>query len=152
MDIDHGSEGKFSPRQWSLSELKTTVNKWQQFMHSNDGWNALYLENHDQPRSVSRFASDDPAYRAQSAKMLALFLGLQAGTPFVYQGQELGMHNVPEDWPMEEYKDIDCLNHAKCVLKCDALPAFLLLPLSPNCECVHADYTSTPPLLSSSPS
>ena len=113
MDLDHGPQGKFSPRTWSLGELKSTVDKWQQFMYANDGWNALYIENHDQPRSVSRFANDDPAYRAQSAKMLALFLGLQAGTPFVYQGQELGMHNIPKDWPMEEYKDIDCLNHWK---------------------------------------
>ncbi|CAM1501869.1 Fc.00g038530.m01.CDS01 [Cosmosporella sp. VM-42] len=58
-----------------------------------------------------RFGDDNPAHRVQSAKMLAVFLGLQAGTPFIYQGQELGMHNVPENWNMEEYKDIDCLNH-----------------------------------------
>ena len=115
MDIDHGSEGKFHPGQWSLSDLKRTVNKWQQFMYQNNGWNALYMENHDQPRAVSRFANDSPGYRVQSAKMIAVFLGLQAGTPFVYQGQELGMHNVPTDWPMEEYQDIDCLNHWRFV-------------------------------------
>lgn len=80
-------------------------------MYENKGWNALYLENHDQPRSVSRFTNDSPQYREQSAKLIAIFLGLQAGTPFIYQGQELGMHNVPVDWPMEEYHDIDCLSH-----------------------------------------
>ncbi|GLI81055.1 hypothetical protein PoHVEF18_009424 [Penicillium ochrochloron] len=111
MDIDHGADGKFFPGQWSLLDLKRTVNKWQQFMYQNNGWNALYMENHDQPRAVSRFANDSPEHRVQSAKMIAVFLGLQAGTPFVYQGQELGMHNVPKDWPMEGYQDIDCLNH-----------------------------------------
>ncbi|VUC27828.1 unnamed protein product [Clonostachys rosea] len=111
MDIDHGPGGKFSWKDWKLSELKKTTNKWQRFMYDNDGWNALYLENHDQPRSVSRFANDSPEHRASSAKLIAIFLGFQAGTPFVYQGQEIGMTNVPKDWPMEEYKDIDCLNH-----------------------------------------
>ncbi|EQL00718.1 Alpha amylase [Ophiocordyceps sinensis CO18] len=111
MDLDHGPKGKFSPQSWPLSKLKTTVNKWQRLMLDNNGWNALYLENHDQPRSVSRFVHDDAVHRADSAKLIALFLGLQAGTPFVYQGQELGMTNVPEDWPADEYKDVDCLNH-----------------------------------------
>jgi glycosidase len=113
MDLDHGPQGKFSWRDWPLSELKTTATKWQRFMIDNDGWNALYLENHDQPRSVSRFAHDDPEHREASAKLIAIFLGFQSGTPFIYQGQEIGMTNVPKDWPMEEYKDIDCLNHWK---------------------------------------
>lgn len=113
VDIDHGPEGKFSSRAWPLSDLKKTTNKWQRFMYDNDGWNALYLENHDQPRSVSRFAIDRPEHREASAKLIALFLGFQAGTPFIYQGQEIGMTNVPRDWPIEEYKDIDCINHWK---------------------------------------
>jgi glycosidase len=53
VDIDHGSNGKFSPRTWRLNELKAAVSKQQVFMHSNGGWNALYLENHDQPRSIN---------------------------------------------------------------------------------------------------
>ena len=113
MDIDHGLDGKFSRGKWSLLDLKKTVNKWQSFMYRNDGWNSLYLENHDQPRSASRFGNDSPACRVHSAKMLAVFLGLQPGTLFIYQGQELGMHNIPKEWPMEEYKDVDCLNHWK---------------------------------------
>ncbi|KAF7551297.1 hypothetical protein G7046_g7758 [Stylonectria norvegica] len=111
MDIDHGIDGKFSPKKWPLSELKTTVNKWQRFMYDNNGWNALYLENHDQPRSVSRFMHDDAQNRAASAKLIAIFLGFQSGTPFVYQGQEIGMTNVPKDWPLEEYKDVELINH-----------------------------------------
>ncbi|ATY61965.1 Alpha amylase [Cordyceps militaris] len=111
MDLDHGAEGKFSPKQMTLGEIRQTLNKWQRFMYDNNGWNALYLENHDQPRAVSRFASDAPEHRAASAKMLAVFMAFQAGTPFIYQGQEIGMTNVPKEWPMDEYQDIDCLNH-----------------------------------------
>ncbi|KAL2685073.1 hypothetical protein Neosp_006168 [[Neocosmospora] mangrovei] len=111
MDLDHGPGGKFTPRTWKLSELKATTHKWQKFMYDNQGWNALYLENHDQPRSVSRFVHDDPKNRVASAKLIAVFLGFQSGTPFLYQGQEIGMTNVPKDWPLEEYKDIDCLSH-----------------------------------------
>ncbi|KND90189.1 Alpha-glucosidase [Tolypocladium ophioglossoides CBS 100239] len=111
MDLDHGPQGKFSAKTWPLTELKATVNKWQRLMYDRNGWNALYLENHDQPRSVSRFVKDDPEHRDASAKLIAIFLGFQAGTPFIYQGQEIGMANVPKDWPMDEYKDVDCLNH-----------------------------------------
>ncbi|KAF4121360.1 oligo-1,6-glucosidase, partial [Geosmithia morbida] len=111
MNIDHGPEGKFSEGKWDLARLKKTVSKWQRFMIDHNGWNALYLENHDQPRAPSRFAYDTPGLRERSAKMIAIFLGFQSGTPFVYQGQEIGMTNVPKDWPIEEYKDIDCLNH-----------------------------------------
>ena len=83
-------------------------------MLSNSGWNALYIENHDQGRSLSRYASDDPKYRTLSSKMLATFLALQSGTVFVYQGQELAMANVPQSWasePEKYYRDIECLNH-----------------------------------------
>jgi glycosidase len=111
MDIDHGAKGKFSPGSWTLSTLKAKVDRWQRFMYDNHGWNALYLENHDQPRAVSRFVNDSPAHRVSSAKLIAMFLVFQAGTPFIYQGQEIGMTNVPEEWTMDEYKDIDCLNH-----------------------------------------
>ncbi|MDE9440030.1 hypothetical protein EWS82_13205 [Staphylococcus xylosus] len=69
--------------------------------------------NHDQPRVISRFAHDDPQHREASAKMIAVFHAFQAGTPFIYQGQEIGMTNVPKEWPIEEYKDIDCVNHWK---------------------------------------
>lgn len=85
-------------------------------MHANSGWNALYLENHDQPRSTSRFlpvANTDPSLNPKVSTMLSTWLGCQQGTVFVYQGQELGMSNVPVHWEMAEYKDVDCLNHWK---------------------------------------
>lgn len=94
-----------------MSDLKSTVKKWQEIMIYNGGWNALYLENHDQGRVVSRFASDAPEFRAMSGKMLATFLALQSGTVFVYQGQELAMANVPADWTIDDFRDIETLNH-----------------------------------------
>ncbi|KAK1076171.1 hypothetical protein LTR33_009179 [Friedmanniomyces endolithicus] len=109
--IDHGDGGKFTSKQWEMSELKSIVAKWQRFMYENGGWNALYLENHDQSRTVSRWGSDKPEYRQLAAKMFATFLGLQSGTVFVYQGQELGMSNIPDHWGMEEFKDLETLNH-----------------------------------------
>ncbi|GAB1202527.1 hypothetical protein APSETT445_001144 [Aspergillus pseudonomiae] len=111
MDIDHGLGGKFSPHQYRMSDLKHIVSKWQDFMYQNAGWNALYLENHDQGRTISRFTSAGPEYRATAGKMLATFLGLQGGTPFVYQGQELGLVNVPATWGIEKFRDIETLNH-----------------------------------------
>lgn len=109
--MDHGPGGKFTPKQWQMSDLKAIVGKWQTFMYENDGWNALYLENHDQSRTVSRWASDEPKYRDLSAKLFATFLGFQSGTPFIYQGQELGMSNIPSDWSMDEFRDLETLNH-----------------------------------------
>jgi glycosidase len=109
--IDHGKGGKFTPQEWQMSELKSIVNKWQRFMYDNGGWNALYLENHDQARTISRWGSDKPQFRREAAKMFATFLGLQSGTLFIYQGQELGMSNIPSDWEMEEFRDLETLNH-----------------------------------------
>ena len=113
VDIDHGPLGTFSKQspKWALSKLRDIFKAMQTFIIEKDGWNALYLENHDQPRSVSRFASGEPEYRARSSKMLATFVGGLAGTPFVYEGQELGMSNVPKEWPIEEYKDLSTQNH-----------------------------------------
>ncbi|KAK9370399.1 glycoside hydrolase superfamily [Lipomyces kononenkoae] len=111
VNMDHGPTGKYSPHSWPLTELKKIVNKWETFMQTNDGWNAVYLENHDQARSVSRFASDAPKFRKIAAQMLATFLGFQCGTIFVYQGQELGLANVPKTWGVDKYRDLESLNH-----------------------------------------
>lgn len=86
-------------------------------MLQHSGWNALYLENHDQSRTVSRFASDAPQHRKVAAKMLATFLALQSGTPYIYQGQEIGQVNVPREWGLDRYRDIETLNHWQKVLR-----------------------------------
>ena len=109
--MDQGDRGKFSPKEWDLPILKDIVNKWQRFMIDNKGWNALYLENHDQSRSVSRWGSDLPEHRIYCGKMFATLLALQSGTVFIYQGQELGMINVPKDRDISLYKDLETLNY-----------------------------------------
>lgn len=114
VDIDHAPWGnKFKPGSWKLTDLKNFFERWQVFMYNNGGWNALYWENHDQPRSIDRYVNPPQALRQTAGKMLATVLALHSGSPFVYQGQEIGMGNVPVEWGMEEYKDIDCLNHWK---------------------------------------
>ncbi|ETN43904.1 uncharacterized protein HMPREF1541_11035 [Cyphellophora europaea CBS 101466] len=116
VDMDIGDDGKFSPRKWDANTLKNIVNRWQTFMYDVDGWNALFLENHDQARSVSRFTKHRPEHRTLAAKMLATFIGTQAGTLYIYQGQELGMTSLPETWSMDQFKDIESLNlHAEAV-------------------------------------
>ncbi|KAI1001921.1 Alpha-glucosidase [Podosphaera aphanis] len=110
VEMDFGDRGKFSPGQWKMPILKGIVNKWQKFMLNNDGWNALYLENHDQSRAVSRWGSDAPEHRAVCAKMFATFLALQSGTVFIYQGQEIGMINIPKERNITDYRDLETLN------------------------------------------
>lgn len=96
MDLDsvpgHG-EGKWALRKLPLGDLKTSLSRWQDGL-AGRGWNSLYLSNHDQPRPVSRFC-DDGVHRVASAKMLATLLHGMQGTPYVYQGEELGMTNKP---------------------------------------------------------
>lgn len=111
VDLGQGLHHKYQYQPWKLSHLKAIVTKWQQFIEGTDGWTTAFCENHDQGRSVSRFASDAPEYRALSAKMLALFMCSLTGTLFIYQGQEIGMVNIPGHWPMDEYKDIEALRY-----------------------------------------
>jgi oligo-1,6-glucosidase len=93
---------KFKPRR-----LKKVLNRWQMALNEF-GWNALYLENHDQPRSVSRFGNDQK-YHKESAKMLATLIFLQRGTPYIYQGQEIGMTNANFE-NLDQYRDIETFN------------------------------------------
>ncbi|MCY6353812.1 glycoside hydrolase family 13 protein [Clostridium sp. ZS2-4] len=107
MDLGNGPDGKWSDLPWKLTELKEIMTKWQKGLDS-DGWNSLYWNNHDQPRVVSRFGNDKE-YRVESAKMLATCLHMMKGTPYIYQGEEIGMTNVAFDF-IEQYKDIETLN------------------------------------------
>ncbi|WP_053218424.1 glycoside hydrolase family 13 protein [Virgibacillus senegalensis] len=105
--LGNGPNGKWDNLPWKLTELKEIMTKWQKGLEQK-GWNSLYWNNHDQPRAVSRFGNDGP-YREQSAKMLAACLHLMKGTPYIYQGEEIGMTNVP--FPsIEECRDIETLN------------------------------------------
>lgn len=91
-----------------FARFKNIMSKWQTVLHEK-GWNANYLCNHDQPRSVSRFGNDGK-YRKESAKMLATFLLTLEGTPYIYQGEEIGMTN-PQFQSIHEYRDIETLNY-----------------------------------------
>ncbi|WP_234347275.1 alpha-glucosidase [Streptomyces specialis] len=107
--LDSGPGGKFDPRRVRLTDLKASLGRWQTGLHET-GWNSLYWNNHDQPRVVSRYGDDSPGHRARSATMLATVLHLHRGTPYVYQGEELGMANYPFR-SLEEFRDIESLNH-----------------------------------------
>jgi oligo-1,6-glucosidase len=101
------THGKWRPRPFDLVALKAVLGKWQLAL-SDDGWNALFWGNHDLPRAVSKYG-DVAGFHMQSAKLLATVLHLLKGTPFVYQGEEIGMTNVPFTG-IEQYRDIETLN------------------------------------------
>ena len=102
------------PMPFSLRKLKRAFSGWQRKLHGR-AWNMLYLENHDHPRIVSRYGSE--RFREESAKMLAAALLFQQGTPFLYQGQELGMTNCPME-RIDEYRDVQTIwNYHHTALK-----------------------------------
>jgi oligo-1,6-glucosidase len=107
VDLDSGPGGKWDLRPMRMPDLRGSFTKWQKGLEQA-GWNSLYLNNHDQPRMVSRFGNDKE-YRVVSAKMLATFLHTLKGTPYIYQGEELGMTNVRFN-SIDDYKDIEILN------------------------------------------
>lgn len=108
MDVDADGRNKWTDKKMDLRDMKEVLTKWQKGLEEI-AWNSLFWENHDQPRSVSRFGNDSSQYRELSAKMLATCLHMMQGTPYVYQGQELGMTNVPFQ-SVEDFRDLDSIN------------------------------------------
>jgi len=108
VQLDHGVD-KFHPKAFRLTDLKASLGRWQAGL-AEVGWNSLYWNNHDQPRVVSRFGDDSDRYRVRSATMLATVLHLHRGTPYVYQGEELGMTNAPFA-SISDFRDIESLNY-----------------------------------------
>ncbi len=105
-DLDTVPGGsKWDLAELSLPALKQNLARWQESL-AGVGWNSLYFDNHDQPRAVSRFGDDSPQHRVVSAKTLATVLHLHQGTPYIYQGEELGMTNAPLA-TIDEYQDVD---------------------------------------------
>ncbi|MFC4025356.1 alpha-glucosidase [Oceanobacillus longus] len=107
MDLDSGTGGKWDLKPLELTDLKENISKWQTGLHGT-GWNSLYWNNHDQPRIVSRFGNDKEFW-SESAKMLGTFLHMLQGTPYIYQGEEIGMTNVRFD-SIDDYEDIEIRN------------------------------------------
>ena len=109
MDVDSDEKaGKWTTRKMDLRNLKKILTRWQKGLQ-DIAWNSLYWENHDQPRSVSRFGNDSDEYREISAKMLATCIHMMQGTPYVYQGEELGMTNCPFN-TLENFRDLESIN------------------------------------------
>ncbi|MDE6844991.1 MAG: alpha-glucosidase [Lachnospiraceae bacterium] len=106
-----GKYGKWTDEKIPLTTLKKTLSRWQIDLYGQ-AWNSLFWDNHDQPRAVSRFGDDRPQYRESSAKMLATCLHMLQGTPYIYQGEELGMTNYPFQNP-EDFRDIESINAYK---------------------------------------
>ena len=106
--LDYGPGGKWDYRGLDLADLKTSWTRWQQGL-ATTGWNSLYLNNHDQPRLVSRFG-DDAEFRYESATLWATLLHLHRGTPYIYQGEELGMTNVPFA-AIGDFRDLESINY-----------------------------------------
>jgi len=111
VDLDGGPGGKFDVTELPMARLRESLMRWQTEL-ADVGWNSLYWDNHDQPRAVSRFGDDDPAWREVSAKTLATVLHTLRGTPYIYQGEELGMTNTPLA-SRDDFHDIETLNYLR---------------------------------------
>ncbi len=119
--------GRFSATPLDLRDLKATFGRWQVGL-ADVGWNSLYWDNHDQPRAVSRFGDDSPEHRVASAQCLATLLHLHRGTPYVYQGEELGMTNAPFE-EIGDFRDIESLNHFSEAVSAGGDPELVLATL-----------------------
>jgi len=111
LKVDYPNGEKWALADFDFLELKRILSEWQTKMHEGGGWNALFWCNHDQPRVVSRYG-DDGRYRKESAKMLATAIHMMQGTPYIYQGEEIGMTNPHFD-RLEDYRDVESLNMYK---------------------------------------
>ncbi|EMJ6444496.1 MULTISPECIES: alpha,alpha-phosphotrehalase [Bacillus] len=108
LKVDYPNGDKWTKAEFDFIKLKEIMSNWQIEMQKGGGWNALFWCNHDQPRIVSRFG-DDGKYRNESAKMLATAMHMLQGTPYIYQGEEIGMTN-PKFESIEQYRDVESLN------------------------------------------
>ena len=108
MDLDNNKDYKWNDEPVKLTKLKKVMGKWQTELEGK-AWNSLFWNNHDQPRIVSRFGNDSDKYREVSAKMLGTCLHMMKGTPYIYQGEELGMTNIHFN-SIDEYNDIESIN------------------------------------------
>jgi oligo-1,6-glucosidase len=129
---------KWHSRPLRLRDLKASFGRWQAGL-AEVGWNSLYWDNHDQPRAVSRFGDDSPAHRRDSATCLATLLHLHRGTPYVYQGEELGMANAPLT-TLADLRDVESLNHFAQAVAAGADPEAVLAAIRP----VSRDNARTP--------
>ena len=114
VQLDFGDTGRWAIGEWSLPELKAVVSRWQTGL-AGDAWASVFFENHDQPRVVSRFG-DDEQFRRASATCIGTLLLTLRGTPFVYQGQELGMTNCSFE-SLDALRDVDTIQNVRMLME-----------------------------------
>ena len=114
LKVDYKNKNKWELQPFNFLELKNLLNSWQTGMQEHNAWNALFWCNHDQPRIVSRMG-DDKKYWKKSAKMLATVVHTLRGTPYIYQGEEIGMTNTYFH-EIEKYRDVETLNYYNILL------------------------------------
>ncbi len=115
LKVDYKNGDKWALMDADYQKLKALFREWQLGMQEGDGWNSLFWCNHDQPRIVSRLGNEN-TYWKESAKMLAAMIHLMRGTPYVYQGEEIGMVNA--HFPsIEQYRDVESLNYYEILLE-----------------------------------
>ena len=138
MGVDHGMGGRYDVRPVDWVRMKSVLARWQEGL-ADVGWNSLYWCNHDQPRPVSRYGAGHTAYREVSAKALATVLHLHRGTPFVYQGEELGMVNFPFT-SADQLDDVESRNWSATALARGAAPDEVLAAVNARSR----DHARTP--------
>lgn len=121
LKVDYKNGQKWELMTPDLFELKSLFEKWQVGMQNGNAWNAVFYNNHDQPRVVSRFG-DDRLYWEKSAKMLAASIHFMRGTPYIYQGEEIGMTNAHYS-SIDQYRDVESLNYYKILIDEGKTPA-----------------------------
>lgn len=114
LKVDYKNKDKWALQPFDFQELKDILNSWQVGMQDHNAWSALFWCNHDQPRVVSRFG-DDKNYWKKSAKMLGTVIHMLRGTPYIYQGEEIGMTNAYFD-NISQYKDVESINYHKILM------------------------------------
>lgn len=146
VDVGMGKVFKYQtePFAYTLHDLKDAVARTQGLLHGTDAWTTSFIENHDQARCISRYGSDSPEWRERSGKMLALLFASVSGTLFIYQGQEIGMINMPPDWPIEEYKDVESSNYYRMVAQRSNNDEAELAKAKSSLQHLARDHSRTP--------
>ncbi|OAG00564.1 alpha-glucosidase-like protein maltase [Paraphaeosphaeria sporulosa] len=146
VDIGQGPyKFQTTPKNYKLPAFKDAIACTQSLLRlAPDAWTTVFLENHDQSRSITRFTSDLPQHRVAGGKLLALMMCALSGTLFIYQGQELGMTNFPETWDMSEYKDVDSSNYYKMVAQRSGGDATKLAEAKSSLQHLARDHARVP--------
>ena len=152
VDIGQGPyKFQTTPKNYTLPQLKSAIARTQNILRGTDAWTTVFLENHDQARSITRFTSDAPEHRVAGGKLLALMMAALSGTLFIYQGQEIGMTNFGEDWDMSEYKDVDSTNYYKMVAERSGNDATALAAAKRSLQHLARDHARVPMSWSTAP-